>query len=58
MVREFGGCSKWVTTNVATPPDSGYGYLVLLTLIGLIQVDSFYPDKWSGYASILVLLPL
>ena len=56
-VREFGGFSEWLT-SVATRPDTGCGYLVLLTLRWLIQVDPFHPDRWPGCANILLLLLL
>ena len=56
--REFGDSSKLLTTCVATYPNSGCGYLVLLTLRWLIQVDPFHPDRWSGYANVLLLLLL
>ena len=51
MLKEFGGCSKWLT-SVATCPDSGCVILVLLTVKLLIQVEPFHPHRWSGYSNL------
>ena len=58
MVREFGGYSKLLTTRIVTHPDSGCGYLILLTFRWLIQVDPFHRDRLSGYANVVLLLLL
>ena len=50
MVREFRGCSKLMTTIRAIHYDSGYGYLVLLTLRWFIKVD-FSKGRRSKHTS-------
>ena len=48
--------SKLLATSVAIHPDLGCGYLVLLPLRWLRQVDPLHPDQWSECLGILLLL--
>lgn len=56
MITTFRSCSILSTTTRGTYHDSKCGYFILFTLRWHIHVDPVLPDRWSWYASILLLL--